>query len=273
MDKGYQIACERIQGVNDNMAKSHYHEYFELYYLESGKRYHIADDTLYCLNSGEFILFPPYVMHHSYGDSDVSFKRLVLYFTREMIAVPGVTDVLSQHAWVYKSDEKNETHGLLRALLKEQEFNDNYSEEALYFILNQILILLLRNSTETAKPEKQSRITSIIHYLHENYTYPITLNEPDPFPWHDIFQDPEALSGSDKDLFTLYEQCRKNNTAPSLNQACGTEDFLYDINRSVKKRMEDMQADLVYEEGPGGHNWDFWDYHIPRILDWMLEKR
>lgn len=52
MDKGYQIACERIQGVNDNMAKSHYHEYFELYYLESGKRYHIADDTLYCLNSG-----------------------------------------------------------------------------------------------------------------------------------------------------------------------------------------------------------------------------
>ncbi|MDY4531134.1 MAG: hypothetical protein SPE12_10825 [Enterocloster aldenensis] len=85
--------------------------------------------------------------------------------------------MLSQHAWVYKSDEKNETHGLLRALLKEQEFNDNYSEEALYFILNQILILLLRNSTETAKPEKQSRITSIIHYLHENYTYPITLNE------------------------------------------------------------------------------------------------
>ena len=177
MDTGYQIACERIQGVNDNMAKSHYHEYFELYYLESGKRYHIADDTLYCLNSGEFILFPPYVMHHSYGDSDVPFKRLVLYFTREMIAVPGVTDVLNQHAWVYKSDEKNEIHAHLRALRKERGCNDNYSEEALYFILNQILILLLRNSTETAKPEKQSRITSIIHYLHENYTSPITLND------------------------------------------------------------------------------------------------
>lgn len=37
-------------------------------------------------------------------------------------------------------------------------------------------------------------------------------------------------------------------------------------------RMEDMQADLVYEEGPGGHNWDFWDAYIRRILDWMLEK-
>ena len=66
-----------------------------------------------------------------------------------------------------------------------------------------------------------------------------------PFPWHDIFQNPEMLSGSDKDLFALYERCRRNNMVPSLYQACGTEDFLYDINRSVKLRMEDMQADLV----------------------------
>ena len=94
-----------------------------------------------------------------------------------------------------------------------------------------------------------------------------------PFPWHDIFQNPEALSGSDRDLFALYGQCRNDNTAPRLYQACGTGDFLYEINRSVKKRMEDMQADLVYEEGPGGHNWDFWDVYIRRILDWMLENR
>lgn len=26
-DKGYQIACERYREINDNMAKSHYHEY------------------------------------------------------------------------------------------------------------------------------------------------------------------------------------------------------------------------------------------------------
>ena len=37
--------------------------------------------------------------------------------------------------------------------------------------------------------------------------------------------------------------------------------------------MDDMRADLVSEEGPGGHNWDFWDFHIRRILDWMLEKK
>ena len=35
-----------------------------------------------------------------------------------------------------------------------------------------------------------------------------------PFPWHDIFQDPEALSGSDRNLFTRYEQCRKSRRHP-----------------------------------------------------------
>ncbi len=63
----------------------------------------------------------------------------------------------------------------LRALLKEQECNDNYSEEALYFILNQILIpccCAIPRKPQSRK--KQSRITSIIHYLHENYTSIIT---------------------------------------------------------------------------------------------------
>ena len=44
MAQGRSIAGERIQGVNDNMSKSHYHDYFELYYLEEGERFHIIQD-------------------------------------------------------------------------------------------------------------------------------------------------------------------------------------------------------------------------------------
>ena len=36
MAQGLGIASERIQGVNDNMSQSHYHEYYEIYYLEAG---------------------------------------------------------------------------------------------------------------------------------------------------------------------------------------------------------------------------------------------
>ena len=68
MAQGKKIACERIQGMNDNMVKSHYHEYFELYYLESGERFHMFQDEMYKMYPGQFMIFAPYSMHRILGD-------------------------------------------------------------------------------------------------------------------------------------------------------------------------------------------------------------
>ena len=62
------------------MSQSHYHEYYEIYYLEAGERFHMVEDKLYKMEAGEFIIFPPYVMHHSYGAENMPFKRVLLYF-------------------------------------------------------------------------------------------------------------------------------------------------------------------------------------------------
>lgn len=37
MEQGASIACHRVEGMNDNMSHSHYHTYFELYFLERGR--------------------------------------------------------------------------------------------------------------------------------------------------------------------------------------------------------------------------------------------
>lgn len=94
-----------------------------------------------------------------------------------------------------------------------------------------------------------------------------------PFPWEAIFKDPDALAGSDRDLFELLARCQTEGTVPSLYQVCGTEDFLYETNTAVRDRLKQMGADLLYKEGPGGHNWDFWDTYIQDILDWMMKDR
>ncbi len=52
----------------------------------------MVEDQLYHMEQGEFMIFPPYVMHHSYGEKNVPFKRLVLYFTPEEVAVAFHTD-------------------------------------------------------------------------------------------------------------------------------------------------------------------------------------
>ena len=35
----------------------------------------------------------------------------------------------------------------------------------------------------------------------------------------------------------------------------------------------ELGADVTYEEGPGAHEWDFWNRYIKKVLDWLpLDK-
>ncbi len=93
-----------------------------------------------------------------------------------------------------------------------------------------------------------------------------------PFHWDESFgEDLEHLEGSDKDLFALLARDQKNGCLPELYQSCGDQDFLYELNQNVHKRVEEMGISTLYYEVPGHmHNWDFWDQDIRRILDWMF---
>lgn len=50
----------------------------------------------------------------------------------------------------------------------------------------------------------------------------------------------------------------------------GTEDFLYETTRSLKKKLEENGYDFTYRESPGAHNWEFWDEYIQYVLQWMF---
>lgn len=177
MANGKTIAAERIQGINDNMSKSHFHEYFELYYLEDGERYHMINDKIYLLHLGEFIIFPPYVMHHSYSKEDIPFKRLLIYFRKEEIDSRELLKKLENGTAVYKpnQNEKAIIHRLLCEILKEQENSSDYYKECIHNLLNLILIFIGRDIQNPIKPKKQNRITSIIKYIHINYYQDISL--------------------------------------------------------------------------------------------------
>lgn len=177
MSKGESIALEEVQMANDNMIKSHYHTYFELYYLEAGDRYHVAEDTVYCLHPGDYILFPPYIMHRSYSEGDMAFKRIVVYFTKAMIPDSQIFSLLSKHVWLYRQDEGEEILKLMCQIMEEQEKTDPYSQKYIYYLLNQILIKLVRKGREPEEAEGEVRIANVIRYLHENYTDKITLDE------------------------------------------------------------------------------------------------
>lgn len=84
-----------------------------------------------------------------------------------------------------------------------------------------------------------------------------------------IFGD-RTVRGSEDDLLFLLDRVSKSSEPkPKLYQCCGTEDFLYADNQRFRKAAEASTLDFTYEEGPGEHEWGYWDKMIQRVLEWL----
>lgn len=86
--------------------------------------------------------------------------------------------------------------------------------------------------------------------------------------YEQVFGDITKLKGSDMDLFALAD---KNADKVKMYLACGTEDFLIASNREYRDHLTGIKADFIYEEGPGGHEWAFWDTYIEKAIKWIFE--
>jgi len=85
-----------------------------------------------------------------------------------------------------------------------------------------------------------------------------------------VFGDLSKVPGSKNDLFALAKKVAKASVKPRLYQCCGTEDALYPDNVRFRDLVQKFPLDLTYEEGPGEHNWAYWDKMIQNVLRWMF---
>ncbi|MCR4922494.1 MAG: alpha/beta hydrolase fold domain-containing protein [Lachnospiraceae bacterium] len=91
--------------------------------------------------------------------------------------------------------------------------------------------------------------------------------------YKEVFGDLSKVEESDANPELLYNKLKASGEEiPPIYMAVGTEDFLYDNNQEMKEFLEKNEADFKYEEGPGIHDWKFWNKYITRGIDWILDK-
>jgi putative tributyrin esterase len=85
-----------------------------------------------------------------------------------------------------------------------------------------------------------------------------------------IFGPELRPDGTDADLWHLAKQVAKGSgPRPRLLLACGTEDGLLEENRRFRNHLDSLGYENDYSEGPGEHEWGYWDAQIQRVIDWL----
>ncbi len=88
-----------------------------------------------------------------------------------------------------------------------------------------------------------------------------------------IFGDPEKLLQSEKNPEVLIRQLKEEGrTIPGIYLAIGTEDFLYEDNQQFRRFLSEEAIPFTYQEGPGGHDFAFWNRYLDDALRWFLNE-
>lgn len=86
--------------------------------------------------------------------------------------------------------------------------------------------------------------------------------------WEGIFGPLEEIAGSENDPIQMIAEVDPQ-AAPKFFVCCGKEDGLFPASQYFVHKAGQRDLDVTFEDGPGVHNWDFWDQWIQRVLEWL----
>lgn len=82
-----------------------------------------------------------------------------------------------------------------------------------------------------------------------------------------------GIPKSKNDIWYVLEQAVKNNVdLPKIFNCCGTEDIAWPAYTKFKEFAKSIGLEVEFGEGPGEHDWDFWDEWLEKIIDWLPLK-
>lgn len=85
-----------------------------------------------------------------------------------------------------------------------------------------------------------------------------------------LFDNIEEASKTDKNPWVAVEDMlAAGRSVPYIYMACGTQDDLMPANIAFRDYLESKGIKVTWDEDDYGHDWDFWDSQLKKVLDWL----
>lgn len=177
-DHDIKIEALHFKGIMQKFP-NHFHEYYVIGLVNSGRRFLTCKNKEYIINSGDMVLFNPLDNHACEQVDDnaldwrcLNLKKAVMHRMAEEITgkpdLPVFTSTVIRQSDI--APVLKDLHSMI--LNKSSDFN---KEENFYFLIEQ-LITDYTNPAETALHPIDPQIEAACRYIEDNYTETLNLN-------------------------------------------------------------------------------------------------
>ena len=156
---------------------SHYHDCFEVYYLQAGTCWYFIDKKSYRLTAGDIALIPAGVIHKTSYETEKS-SRSLLYCAEGLIP-ESARQIMEQLHYLPKSKETAAlVEGIFRRIQTEFENPDEYAMDAIRALVAELFLLIARKSRTGCQAKQESPIVEkAAGYIQEHYMESVTLHD------------------------------------------------------------------------------------------------
>ena len=146
------------------MSYMHYHNTYELYYLDVGTRNYFIEDKFFSVAAGDFVLIPPSKIHRTGGLYGL---RTLIGFDYEFLAKTYRSDALEELLKCFSAmhiSPPQEMQAEFKSILRELKTCDSETTFALY-----LGVLLEKLSKCKPDTNYDKKISEIVKYINDNF--------------------------------------------------------------------------------------------------------
>ncbi len=87
-----------------------------------------------------------------------------------------------------------------------------------------------------------------------------------------VFENVRKINDTEDDIYVILNKALEEGAKiPDLYQGIGYKDYMYEGNQKFRNEASKLGINLTYEEGPGDHDWKFWNEYVEKAILWCLK--
>lgn len=169
-----------------DMGDSHYHPYYELYYLITGHCRMFIQYKLYSVSAGDMVFLPPSCLHRTNYKQGQAVERFTVNFTPEYVRAftenctrGSLPSLFPQRKITIPESKRDLVEQLFSSMIQESLQEDSYTNIQKKCLLFQLLTLLARcqDAVPAAPPPAQEdmAIQQAAQFIYQHHREPVSL--------------------------------------------------------------------------------------------------